>query len=102
VILRPLTPTQIVNDSAQKIEVRVESTKDRERKSVIPHSVSESHQPNSSGKRKSEGGKKLVMLATKSDVRDMRADPNLMYFVLLYKDALVTSNDLTSLPTVVS
>jgi len=102
VILQPLTPTQIVNDSAQKIEVRVESTKDRERKSVIPHSVTESHQPNSSRKRKSEGGKKLVMLATKSDVREMRANPNLMYFVLLYKDALITTNDLTSLPTVVS
>lgn len=69
---------------------------------MILQKVSESHKPKPSGKRKNEGEQKLVMVATKSDLREMRDDPTLMHFVLLYKDALLSTNDLTSFLSVVS
>lgn len=75
--------------------------KKSEQKSVIHKSVSESHKPKQSGKKKSEG-ERLVMLATKSEMREMRDDPTMLHFVLLYKDALISTNELTSLPSVVS
>ena len=42
------------------------------------------------------------MMATKSEMREMRENPNMTHFVLLYKDAIHTANDMTSLPSVVS
>ena len=42
------------------------------------------------------------MIATKSEMREMRENPNMTHFVLLYKDAILTTNDMTSLPSVVS
>lgn len=65
VILYLLTPTEIVNADEKKVEVIIESTPNRE----IPPSVSESHKSKLSGKKKSEGEKGLVMLATKSEMR---------------------------------
>lgn len=102
VILRLLTPSQIVNDNIQKIEAQVKSERGSDQKSVILQKVSESHKLKPSGKRKNEGEQKLVMVATKSDLRAMRDDSTLMHFVLLYKDALLFTNDLTSLPSVIS
>ena len=54
-----------------------------------------------SGKREHEG-RKVVMIATKSEMREMRENPNMTHFVLLYKDAILTANDMTSLPSIVS
>ena len=54
-----------------------------------------------SGKREHER-KRVVMIATKSEMREMRENPNMTHFVLLYKDAILTTNDMTSLPSVVS
>ncbi len=101
IVLRPMTPSQIINENCQKLEVVVQSDKKREQKIVIHKSVSESHKPKQNGKKKSEG-EKLVMLATKSEMREMRDDPTMLHFVLLYKDALISTNELTSLPSVVS
>ena len=74
----------------------------REKKntSVVQKSVSERHKPNMSGKREHER-KRVVMIATKSEMREMRENPNMTHFVLLYKDAILTTNDMTSLPSVV-
>jgi hypothetical protein len=83
--LRPLTPQDIVNDSRQKVEVHREDERERLASRETPPSVSESHQPNSSGKKKSEGAKILVMLATKSDLREFREDPTLVPIVLMCK-----------------
>lgn len=91
ITLRPLTPSQIVIDNMQKIEVKVENGRGKEQKSVIPQKVSESHKLQLNGKRKNEGEKKLVMIATKFDLREMRDDPTLMHFVLLYKDVLLST-----------
>ena len=69
---------------------------------MTPPSVSERHKPNLSGTKKSEGDKNLVMLATKSEMREFSKDPNLVHFVLLYKDALLLTNQVTFLPSGVS
>jgi hypothetical protein len=44
----------------------------------------------------------MVVVATKSEMREMRENPNTTHFVLLYKDTILTANDMTSLPSVVS
>ena len=67
-----------------------------------PPSVSESHKPNSSGKKKSEGETSLVMLATKSDLREFREDPTLVPLVLMCKGEILVSNDMTPLSIGVS
>jgi hypothetical protein len=63
--------------------------------------VSESHKPNLRDKKKGEG-EHLVMLATKSETRDVRNSPDQVLFVLVCKDILISANDITSLPSVVS
>ena len=62
VVLRPLTPSQIVNDNMQKIEAQVEGERGRDPKSVISQKVSESHKPKPSGKRKTEGEHKTNLM----------------------------------------
>jgi len=54
-----------------------------------------------SGTRENEGIK-IVMIATKSEMREMRENPNMTHFMLLYKDAILTAKDMTSLHSVVS
>jgi hypothetical protein len=42
------------------------------------------------------------MLASKSEIRNVRTHPDQVLFVLVYKDVLLSANDITSLPSVVS
>jgi len=42
------------------------------------------------------------MLATKSELREVRKNPNQVLFVLVCKDILISPNDITSLPSVIS
>jgi hypothetical protein len=63
--------------------------------------MSESHKPKERNKNKRED-KNLVMLATKSEMRDVRCNPGQVLIVLVYKDMLLSANDITSLPSVVS
>ena len=91
-----------MNSSMQKIKVHVESEKEREKHRVTPPLVSEHHKPNLSSTKKSEGEKNLVMLGTKSEMREFNKDPNLVHFVLLYKDALLLTNNMNFLPSGVS
>jgi hypothetical protein len=69
--------------------------------SAIHNSVSECYKPNSRGKKK-EDGEHLVMLATKSKLREVRNNPYQVLFVLVNKDVLISPNDITSLPSAVA
>jgi hypothetical protein len=40
------------------------------------------------------------MIATKSEMRDVRNNPTLVLIVLVYKDTLLLANNLTSIPSV--
>jgi hypothetical protein len=42
------------------------------------------------------------MIATKSEMKEIRDNPHMMHFVLLYKDAILSTNNMTPLPSVVS
>jgi hypothetical protein len=61
--------------------------------------VSECYKPNSKDKKKEEG-EHIVMLATKSELRDVRNNPYQVLFVLVSKNVLISPNDITSLPSV--
>jgi hypothetical protein len=56
--------------------------------------------PNLSDKNK-RAGENLVMIATKSEMRDVRNNPTQVLIVLVYKDILLPGNNLTSLPSVI-
>jgi hypothetical protein len=83
--------------------VKGESEKEREKNNLtaLHKSVSESHKPNERDENKSEGNN-LVMLATKSKMRDVRCNPYQAFIVLVYKDTLLSANDITSLSSVIS
>ena len=103
-VLRPMTPQQIMAEHLQKIsEVKIGSEKEGEKNNSrdIHKSVSECHKLNLSDKKKREG-ENLVMLATKSELRGVRQNPNQVIIVLMYKDALFSANDLTCLPSAIS
>uniref|UniRef100_J3N826 Retrotransposon gag domain-containing protein n=1 Tax=Oryza brachyantha TaxID=4533 RepID=J3N826_ORYBR len=90
-VLKPMTPQQIMAEHMQKCsEVRIESEKEREQNklSKIHKSMSKSHKPNVSDKQKREG-ENLVMLATKSEMRDVRNNPAQVLIVLVYKEVML-------------
>ena len=97
-----MTPQQIVNESRQKIEVSCEKEHERLDRRETPLSVSESHKPNLSGKKKCEGVKSLVVLATKSDLREFREDPTAVPLVLMCKGEILISNNMIPLSIGVS
>jgi hypothetical protein len=102
-VLKPMTPQQIHAEHLQKSsEVKVQSEKEKEKNkmSVLHKSVSESHKPNM--REKKGEGENLVMIATKSEMRDVRNNPNQVLVILVYKDTLLSANDLTPIPSVVA
>jgi len=103
-VLKSMTPQQIMAEHLQKkSEIVLVSREEGEQKklSAIHNSVSECHKPNLREKNKGEG-ENLVMLATNSEMREVRNNPKQVLFVLVYKDILISANDMTSLPSVVS
>jgi hypothetical protein len=97
-----MTPQQIVNESHQKIEVSCEKDHERLDRRETPLSVSESHKPNLSGKKKCEGVKSLEVLATKSDLREFCEDPTAVPLVLMCKGEILISNNMIPLSIGVS
>jgi hypothetical protein len=90
-VLRPMTPQQIMAEHIQKnSEVKIGSDKEGVKKNLrdIHKSASESHKPNMRDKNKREG-ENLVMLATKSEMRDVRQNPDHVVIVLMYKDDVI-------------
>ena len=103
-VLKPMTPQQLLAEHLQKSsEVQIESEKEREKKNMnaLHKSMSESHKPNERDKKKREENN-LIMLATKSEMRDVRNNPSQVLVVLVYKDTLISANNITSLPSVIS
>ena len=93
-VLQPMTPSQIIADNAKAL-ARAQYTKtpceksgERENHTI----VSESYKPNSSGKTKS------VLLATKSEMREVRNNPSILHYVLVCKGLAQGTNDLTNVP----
>jgi hypothetical protein len=103
-VLKPMTPQQVMVEHLQKkTEISTASRGGEEQKklSAIHNSVSECYKPNSRDKKKEER-EHLVMLATKSELREVRNNPYQVLFVLVNKDVLISHNDITSLPSVVA
>ena len=98
--LLSMTPTQIIAASMQR--KLSESEQGKKNSSAIHNSVSERHKPNMSGKIREHEKNKRVMIATKSKMGEMRDNPHMMHYVLLYKDAILSTNDMAPLPSVVS
>ena len=98
-----MTPQQIMAEHLQKkpeISPASKGGEEQNKLSAIHNSVSECHKPNLSDKKRE--GEHLVMLATKSETRDERNNPNQTLVVLMYKDTLLSANNITSLPSVIS
>jgi hypothetical protein len=87
-----MTPQQIMAEHLQKkTEISTTSRGEEQKKlSAIHNLVSECYKPNSRDIKKEEG-EHLVMLATKSELREVRNNP--------YQELF---NDITSLPSVVA
>jgi len=99
-----MTPQQIMAEHLQKkskIGPVSKGGAKQKKMSAIHNSVSESHKLNLREKKRGEG-EHLVMLATKSELREVRNNPDQVLFVLVCKDILISPNDITSLPSVVS
>ena len=91
-VLRPMTPSQIIADNAKALARAQQTSSEMSGERGIHQNVSESHKPNMSGKNKS------VLLATKSEMRELRDNPSIMHYVLICKGAAEDTNDLTKLP----
>ena len=82
-MLRPMTPSQIIADDAKTIAhpQQEQPSSELSGERATHHHESESHKPNMSekGKRVSHG---VVFLATKSEMREVRANPSAFHFVL--------------------
>jgi hypothetical protein len=103
-VLKPMTPQQIMAEHLQKktgISAASRGGEEQKKLSAIHNSMSECYKPNSKDKKKEEG-EHLVMLATKSEHRDVRNNPYQVLFVLVSKYVLISPNDITSLPSVVA
>ena len=84
-VLRPMTPQQIMAEHMQNVsEVKIGSQKEGVKKNLrdIHKSASECHKPNMRDKNKREG-ENLVMLATKSEMRDVRQNTDQVVIVLV-------------------
>ena len=87
-----MSPSQVIADK-QAIHRGEKSEK------VIHHKVSESHKPNLSASSPRE--KKLILFATKSEMREVCENPSsVMHFVLVCKDGDTKTNTIHELPLV--
>jgi hypothetical protein len=98
--LLPLTPEEIMKDDLKKKQRESENHlsvthKNSEGEFPQPHKTPQPQRTQKPGK------KGLVMMARKRDLKEL-SEPNAMFFVLLYKDTLLSTNNLPSaLPSVV-
>ena len=89
-----MTPSQVIADNSKALARAQEakSTSDMRGERVIHQNESERHKPNMSEKMKS------VLLATKSELREVQDNPTMMHYVLICKDPPSETNDLTIIP----
>ena len=91
--LKPMTPSQIIADNAQtlaRFQTTTTPTCETRGERESHHIVSESHKPPSE---KTE----RILLATKSEMRELCGDPTITHYVLICKGEDIT-NSLTSVP----
>jgi hypothetical protein len=80
--LHPMSPQQIVNESHQKTEVKLEQPPTRDNLTAVSDITKSEKVPN------------LLVLATKEDMREFSEDPTAMPLVLMYKGEVLVSNDM--------
>jgi hypothetical protein len=100
ITLLPLTPEEIFLDDQK----RKQRESEKHLSEIHKHSEGVLPEPNKTPQpqtTKTKGKEGLVMMARKGDLKDLR-EPNTMFFVLMYKDILLSNNDLPStLPSAV-
>jgi hypothetical protein len=80
--LLPMSPQQIVNESHQKTEVKLEQPPPQDNVTAVSDITKSERVPN------------LLVLATKEDMREFSEDPTAMPLVLMYKGEVLVSNDM--------
>ncbi|KAK1600909.1 hypothetical protein QYE76_007643 [Lolium multiflorum] len=94
-ILRPMTPSQVIADNAKALARAKEATITSELRGerVIHQKESERHKPYVSEM-------KSVLLATKSEMREVHHNPSTtLHYVLICKGPSAETNDLTNIPS---
>ena len=93
-VLRPMSHSQVIADK--------KATHHGEKSQKVIHpKVSESHKPNLSASSPRE--KKLILFATKSEMREVCENPSsVMHYVILCKDEAPKTNTSDNLPLVLS
>ncbi|KAK1602128.1 hypothetical protein QYE76_017171 [Lolium multiflorum] len=94
-ILRPMTPSQVIADNAKALARAKEATITSEMRGerVIHQKESERHKPYMSEM-------KSVLLATKSEMREVHHNPSTtLHYVLICKGPSEETNDLTNIPS---
>ena len=91
-VLQPMTPSQIIADNARTIARAQQNTCELRGEREIHQKESECHKPKLSAKMKN------VLLATKSEMRELRANPNILHYVLICKGEAQATNDLSNIP----
>src|SRR3989337_382212 len=92
-ILRPMTPSQVIAD--KQTSTHHGETSER----VNHHKESERHKPKLSDSSPRE--KKLVLLATKREMREVCENPSsVIHYVLIFKDEVAKTNMPNPLPLV--
>ena len=98
--LLPLTPEEILMDDLKKKE----RVSEKHLSDIHQHSERENPKPNKTPQlklTKTWEKQGLVMMARKRDMRELR-EPSSVFFVLLYKDNFLSTNELTSItPSVI-
>ena len=98
--LLPLTPVEIIKDDLKKKQRESEN----HLRVIHKNSKEEFPKPNKTPQppiSKTLGKEGLVMMTRKGDLKEL-SEPNAMFFVLLYKDNLLSTNNLPStLPSIV-
>ena len=99
-VLRPMTPSQVIADNAKALARKQDELGNRELSGerVTHLKESECHKPNVSAivMRECKG---LALLTTKREMRELRANPSMIHFVLICKGEVLETNDFTNLPS---
>ena len=100
ITLLPLSPEEILNDDLKRKQ------RESEKQLRVTHKHSEGvfPKPNKTPqpqRTEPKGKEGLVMMARKGDLKEL-SEPNAMFFVLLYKENFLSTNDLSfTLPSAV-
>ena len=92
-LLRPMTPSQVIADNAKTLARAQQTHGEKSGEREIHLKESERHKPYMSAKFTN------TLLATKREMRELRANPSMMHYVLICKGIAYDTNDITMLPS---